>query len=324
MDGRSGQGSSQTLIRTIDAHAAGGPLRLVVDGFPSPRGNTMGKKRAWAEQHADGLRRTLILEPRGHADMCGAVLTEPTWSGADAGILFFHNGGFAAMSGHGILAAAKIAIERGLIMPRGSGSTITFETDAGTVRIAIRADQALVADLATARGGGEGQGDQERTHEPAHPSGRFDPRQARAVAAGGQSGVSRRGPELRRTGLAIKEAAGKVMTLDGTVFTGPPHESGADLRNATVFADGALDRSPSGTATSAVMAVLNAMGLLGEDRPFVHEGITGTQLRGRVIGRTTAGELPAIVTEIEGEVWITGEHTFLVDDRDPLKSGFVI
>jgi proline racemase len=91
-----------------------------------------------------------------------------------------------------------------------------------------------------------------------------------------------------------------------------------------VFADGALDRSPSGTATSAVMAVLDAMGLLGEDRPFVHEGITGTQLRGRVTGRTTAGELPAIVTEIEGEVWITGEHTFLIDDRDPLKSGFMI
>ena len=282
----------------------------------------MGKKRAWAEQHADGLRRALILEPRGHADMCGAVLTEPTWSGADAGILFFHNSGFTALSGHGILAAAKIALERGLIMPRGSGSTITFETDAGTVKATVDGDRVSFVNVPAT------------VHHAGVPV-QLGPRVLRAdIAYGGafyaivdaeSAGVSidaAHAPELRRAGLALREAAGKVMPVDGTVFTGPPHASGADLRNAIVFADGALDRSPSGTATSAVMAVLDAMGLLGEDRPFVHEGIAGTQLSGRVTGRTTAGELPAIVTEISGEVWITGEHTFLVDDRDPLKNGF--
>jgi len=98
------------IVRTIDAHAAGEPLRLVVDGFPSPRGKTMLEKREWAVRHADDVRRAVILEPRGHADMCGAVLTEPCSPGAHAGILFFQSGGFTTMSGHAILAVTKIAL----------------------------------------------------------------------------------------------------------------------------------------------------------------------------------------------------------------------
>ena len=91
-----------------------------------------------------------------------------------------------------------------------------------------------------------------------------------------------------------------------------------------MFADGAVDRSPCGTGTSAVMAVIDAMGLLGEDRPFVHESIIGTRFSGRVTGRTAVGDHPAIVTEIEGAAWITGDHTFVIDEGDPLKDGFRI
>src|SRR5215471_3504753 len=123
-------------IRTIDAHAAGAPLRLIVDGFPSPRGSTMAEKREWVQANADGLRRSLMLEPRGHADMCGAVLTEPASPGAHAGVLFFHNGGYSSMSGHGVIAVTTIVIEHGLVMPGGDGATIVFDTPAGTVRAA--------------------------------------------------------------------------------------------------------------------------------------------------------------------------------------------
>jgi proline racemase len=129
-------------------------------------------------------------------------------------------------------------------------------------------------------------------------------------------------PELRRAGVAIRNAVEKMTPVEGAIFTGPSHDAGADLRTAVVFADGALDRSPGGTATSAVMAVLDAMGLLGEGRPFVQESIIGTRFAGRLAGRTAVAEYPAIVTEIEGEAWITGEHTFVVDERDPLKNGF--
>ena len=87
-------------------------------------------------------------------------------------------------------------------------------------------------------------------------------------------------------------------------------------------ADGAVDRWPGGTGTSAVMAVVDAMGLLAEDGLFVHEGLLGTRFAGRVSGRTAVGDYPAIVTDIEGSAWITGEHTFVLDDADPFKYGF--
>ena len=108
----------------------------------------------------------------------------------------------------------------------------------------------------------------------------------------------------------------------GTIFTAPSQLPDAHLRNVTIFADAEVDRSPCGTGTAAVMAVLNEMGLLQDDVPFVHESIVGTTFRGRVLSRTQVGEFSAIVPEIEGSAWITGEHTFLVDERDPLRAGF--
>src|SRR5436305_7547413 len=103
----------------------------------------------------------------------------------------------------------------------------------------------------------------------------------------------------------------------GTIFTGPPNDDRADLRNVTIFADAEVDRSPCGTGTAAVMAVINAMGLLADDKPFVHESLIGTRFKGRVASRTQVGEHAAIVPELEGSAWITGEHTFIVDDADP-------
>ena len=82
----------------------------------------MLEKRDWLARHADHWRRALMLEPRGHADMCGALLTEPVSPGSHAGVLFMHNDGYAAMSGHGIIAVTTIALERGLIVPGGDGA----------------------------------------------------------------------------------------------------------------------------------------------------------------------------------------------------------
>jgi trans-L-3-hydroxyproline dehydratase len=140
-------------------------------------------------------------------------------------------------------------------------------------------------------------------------------------------------PELRRIGMEIKHGVDAsqpiVHPLDrglhgiyGTIFTGPPSDEGADLRNVTIFADAEVDRSPCGTGTAAVMAVVDAMGLLSEGKPFVHESLIGTRFLGRIAGRTAIGEYQAIVPEIEGSAWITGEHTFLVSEDDPLRGGF--
>jgi len=307
----------------------------------------MLEKRAWVKRHADSIRRALMLEPRGHADMYGAVLTEPVSPEADAGVLFMHNEGYSTMCGHGIVAVTTVALERGLIHPRQQ-YCVVYDSPAGPVRAR--------AHVRAREGPGE-RGDAIRVERvtfdnvpsfvlaPGLPI-RVGHREIRVdVAFGGAfyaivdaeaAGlpiVPGRLPDLRRVGMEIKHAVEAALTvvhpLDkdlkgiyGTIFTGPAERKDADLRNVTVFADAEVDRSPCGTGTCAVMAVLDAMGLLRPDRPFGHESIIGTLFTGRVAGRTRVGDYDAILPELEGSAWITGEHTFLVDDEDPLSGGF--
>jgi proline racemase len=341
-------------LKTIDAHAAGEPLRLIVDGFPSPRGKTMLDKREWVLRHADHLRRALMLEPRGHADMYGAILTEPVAPGSHAGVLFMHNEGYSTMCGHGVIAVTTIALEHGLLMPGGDGTAVVYDSPAGAIRARATLRTGTPGGPGTPGGEGAGAVRVESVSFLNVPSFvlhgamsvKLPSRQIRAdVAFGGAfyAIVDSEAvglpidvahlPELRRVGMEIKRAIEAqqdiVHPLEpglrgvyGTIFTGPPHDAGADLRNVTVFADAEVDRSPCGTGTAAVMAVIDAMGLLSGDRPFVHESLIGTTFKGRVASRTAVSEYAAIVPELEGSAWITGEHTFVIDDSDPLKEGF--
>ena len=334
-------------IRTIDAHAAGEPLRLVIDGLPAPEGRTMLEKRAWAMKRLDHLRKGIILEPRGHLDMYGALLTEPVTRDANAGILFMHNEGWSTMCGHGIIAVTTIAIERELIWVADNGAKptsaeIRYDTPAGPVQArahlshygdAVRVESVAFRNVASF------------VFEPSlmvPVGGRKIPVD---VAFGGAfyaivdaeaAGVPIDGahlPELRKLGMTIAREVERLRRvvhpndpglegIYGTIFTAPAHLPDAHLRNVTIFADAEVDRSPCGTGTAAVMAVLNDMGLLLDDVPFVHESIIGTTFKGRVVERLEVGERPAIVPEIEGSAWITGEHTFLIDGDDPMKAGF--
>lgn len=327
------------VLKTIDAHVGGEPLRLIVDGVPRPAGKTMAQKRDWMKRHADEMRRALVLEPRGHRDMCAAMLTEPVAPGGDAGVLFLQNDGYPAVLGHGIIAVSTIAIEAGLMTFTGDPH-ITFDTVAGTVHARARmqgrsVDSVVFSNVPSfvASGGHTVKINSRELRVDIAFAGCFYAI-ADTEAIGIPLTVSRL-PELRRLGVAVRTAidATSAVThpvddhlsgIGGVIFTGPPQDPEAHLRNVTVFADGALDRSPCATGTSAVMAVLEAMGLLQDDQPFVHESVIGTLHRGKVSRRTQVGEFPAIVTEIEGTAWITGEHTFTVDDDDPLRDGFLI
>ena len=331
--------------RTIDAHAAGEPLRLIVEGFPAPKGRTMLEKRAWVKRYADHARRALMLEPRGHADMYGAVLTGPVTPGADAGVLFMHNEGYSTMCGHGIVAVTTIAIERGIIHPREPG-TIVYDSPAGPIRAKAQISRREEAGGARVRVDRVAFDNVPSFVVAAGVPVRAGGREVRAdVAFGGAfyaivdaeaAGVpiaEARLPELRRLGMEIKRGVEAAMTvahpLDkglhgiyGTIFTGPAERADADLRNVTVFADAEVDRSPCGTGTCAVMAVIDAMGLMPAGRAFGHESLIGTLFSGRITGRTRVGDVDAILPELEGSAWVTGEHVFLVDGEDPLKDGF--
>src|SRR4051812_9687524 len=352
--------SRMLQLRTIDAHAAGEPLRLIVEGFPSPHGKTMLDKREWVRRHADHLRRALMLEPRGHADMYGAILTEPVMPGSHAGVLFMHNEGYSTMCAHGVIAVTTVALERGLLMPGGDGATVVYDSPAGTIR--ARANRGSSFDrlrisepesLALNSSKGERVRSVSFVNVPSFVLHgglvvKLPSRQIRVdVAFGGAFYAivdseavglpidAAHLADLRRIGMEIKRAIESTTTIAhplepglhgiyGTIFTGPASDQRADLRNVTIFADAEVDRSPCGTGTCAVMAVVDAMGLLSAERPFVHESLIGTRFNGRVVARTAVGDCEAIVPEIEGSAWITGEHTFLVDESDPLKNGFRI
>jgi proline racemase len=326
-------------IRTIDAHTAGEPLRLIVDGFPSVQGATMQEKREWVRANHDHLRTALMLEPRGHTDMYGALLTEPERTTSDAGVLFMHNAGYSTMCGHGVIAVATIAIERGLITPRHADE-IVLDTPAGQVHARPRMSAAdrRVTSVSF-------RNVPSFVLHPAVPI-QLDGRTIHAdVAFGGAfyaivdseaAGLAIRGErlaELRRAGMAIAHAVESAVRVEhpeqpdlhgiyGTIFTGPPTSADADLRNVTIFAESEVDRSPCGTGTCAVMAVLAAMGILTPEQTFTHESIIGTRFRGRVAAELMVGDFPAIQPEIEGEAYITGESTFVIDERDPLAFGF--
>jgi trans-L-3-hydroxyproline dehydratase len=331
------------IIHTIDAHTAGEPLRLIVDGFPTIEGRTILEKRAWLGEHHDDLRTALMLEPRGHADMYGAVLTEPEHASSDAGVLFMHNQGYSTMCGHGVIAVVTIALQEGLLVPREEGRVV-LDSPAGTIHASAQVEPLDGAPRVRRVG---------FTNVPSFvlygglPV-RFGARTLLAdVAFGGAFyaivdseavGIPilpERLDDLRRAGMEVKrqvEAAVKVVhpeqpLLDGvygTIFTGPAHTPNADLRNVTIFADAEVDRSPCGTGTCAVMAVLAVMGLLDDSRTFTHESIIGTQFTGRIERETVVGELPAIVPYLEGEAFITGRHSFVIDPADPLRQGFRI
>ena len=330
-------------IRTVDAHVGGQPLRLVVEGLPHPPGRTMSDKRAWLRRRADPQRRAIVLEPRGHADMVAAVLTEAVSPEAHAGILFMDGRGYPAISGHGIVGAATIAVARGLIVvgdSDGHEMRVAFDTPAGVVHTIVRSERhaserrihsVVFTNVPSF------------VHSAAHRV-RIGARELRVdVAFGGlfyaivdteAVGIPLR-PErlndLRKFGVELQDALNaatdfvhpvdpETKGVSGVVFTGPPTDPEAHLRSVVVTGS-VVDRSPGGTATAAVMAVLDAMGLLADDRHFVHESITGALFRGRAVRHTLIGETSALVAEIEGTAWITGEHTFLLDEDDPLREG---
>jgi proline racemase len=283
-----------------------------------------------------------MFEPRGHLDMYGALLTEPERADSHAGVLFMHNEGFSTMCGHGIIAVVTIAFEQGLIATGGEPGVLTLDAPAGQIRARAEIVQTggrtrvsrvsfiNVPSFVFASGVPVRIGAKTVPVDVAFGGAFYAIVDAEAA---GLPITPERLNDLRSVGMAIKHGIESQLTvvhpaepgltgIYGTIFTGPPTVPGADLRNVTIFAEAEVDRSPCGTGTCAVLAVLDAMGLVDDTRPFVHESLIGTTFSARVSSRTEVGSLPAIVPELSGDAWITGEHKFIVQKQDPLAKGF--
>jgi proline racemase len=252
--------------------------------------------------------------------------------------------GYPPLLGHAAIAAVTIAIERGLLFTsdRMPERKVVLDTMAGTVtaqaRVQERGDALRVDSVAMVNVPAF-------VHTAAQPV-KVGARELRvdiafaglfhAIVDTDAIGIpldASRLPELRRFAIDLLTSLNTAIRIEHPVdptlhgvsaltMTSAPRDPEAHLRNVTISASGAVDPSPGVTGTSAVMAVLSAMGLLPDDQPFVHEGLSGALLRGRSCSRTQVGGVSALVTEITGTAWITGDHTFLLDDDDPFREGF--
>jgi proline racemase len=320
-------------IATTDYHTAGEPFRIVAEGQVEVPGATVRERRefAAAAEEVDRIRRLLCHEPRGHADMYGCFLVPPDDDGADLGVLFWHKDGYSTACGHGTIALGAWAVQSGRVAAEPDGEVdVTLDVPSGRVvaRVRCRAGAAEavafrnVPSFVVARGVRVAGTEVDIAYGGALYAFLSTDRAGVRVDPAGLPeliGVGRRiKGALEGHELARHPSDDRLSGIYGTVVheeIGPLH-----LRNATIFADGEVDRSPTGSATSARTALLLDDGTLTAGQTWRNDSIIGTTFHARAIGTTEEG----VLTEVEGMAYRTGEHRFVLEDRDPLGSGFVV
>ncbi len=326
-------------VRTVDVHVAGEPLRVITGGFPEPGGHTILEKRDYCLHHLDDWRRALMLEPRGHPDMYGALPVPPSHPDAAVGVVFLHNEGYSTMCGHGIIGLVTVLLEEGLLSHPDHSAPLLIETPSGLVLGMPKYEQHRVRSVAFRNVPSFVRDLDQSLEVPEIGTVRYDLAFGGAYYAFCQAedlGL-RLDPEeagtLADVGMAIKRTIASTRPIShsgepqlgylyGVIFVGPPNHRSSYCRHVCIFADGAVDRSPTGTGVSAHLAILAARKAIPDNSPFLMEGILGTTFTGKIVERVEYYDVPAIIPEVEGQAYFTGNHEFILDPADPFRSGF--
>src|ERR1700742_1832295 len=328
------------VIHCVDAHAEGEPSRIVVGGVLDVPGTTMLEKMRHLEREGDWLRRLILFEPRGAAPLSGDLVLPSSHPEADAGFIIMESSSYEGMSGTNTINTVAVLLETGMVEAVEPVTELVLEAPAGLVR--VRADVRdgrvelitfeNVPSFATHLGA--------TVEVPGLGAIEVDVAYGGAFAAFvdaealGFAIVPDEARELGELGERIRPHVNEQLEiahplepalshLSFVVFVAPPLSGGA-ARHATIVSPGRLDRSPTGTATSARIAVLAARGRLGENDSYVAESVLDTRFTGRIARRTVVGGKPAVVPAISGRAWITGFHQLVVDPSDPLSGGFTL
>ena len=338
-------------VTTLDLHTEGEPLRLVLSGVRPPEGVTVAGRRIAAIESHQALRRLLMLEPRGHSDMYGAILTEADDAGGDAGVLFMHNDGFSTMCGHGVIAVCH-AICRHDLLPTARADRVVLDTPAGRVfahvdsmagenqvrfinvpsfvverNLAVTVGgQSLRLDLAF--GGAYyafvNAEDCDLKLEPHEISTLVqlgkEIKQAVAAKIELKHPLGRHEAHLG----AAQEQANALGFLYGVIFCGQPDREDCHSRHVCVFADGEVDRSPTGTGVSARAALLHDAGDLALGQEIQIQSLVGGRFGVRIVGTTSLGAKRAVLPEVSGRAWVTGQSEWVVDPADEFQEGFLL
>ena len=328
-------------ISTIDMHTGGEPLRILVDGYPEVRGETILEKRKYFRDHLDHIRKGVIWEPRGHADMYGAVVTEPCTEEADFGTFFLHNEGYSTMCGHAIIALTKFVLDTGLVKKRGTHPRLIIDAPPGQIISTGYREKDVVTYVSFKNVPSFVLHRDQQIDMPGLGRIQYD------VAFGGAfyaivdadrlklsldpSGVTKLielGMQIKRS-VKIKQKISHPFEPDlsflyGTIFTGKPKNPSRDSRNVCIFANGEVDRSATGSGVSARAALHYARGELKPGEKMEIESILGTTMVVEVAEVTTFGPYKAVIPRVKGTASFTGSNQFWFDPEDPLKEGFII
>lgn len=328
-------------IHTIDAHTGGEPLRIVTTGLPPVPGATILEKRSWLQANLDDLRKFLMNEPRGHADMYGAYLLPPVSPDADFGVVFIHNEGYSDMCGHGIIALGKVLVEMGYVTRTVPSTRIAFDAPAGFIEATVEWDGVRAGRVTFKNVPAFIYRRDVKVETPGFGKITGD------IVFGGafyyyinaeQAGLSVLPEQVRQLiqlGAETKQAVKAMVpikhplepgldTLYGTIIDGAPAHAGHDQANVCIFADREVDRSPTGTGTSGRAAQLYLRGKLARNTPYVNASIVGSSFEVRVTGDVKVGEFDGALTEVTGSAHIMGYNQWVLEENDPFPTGFFL
>lgn len=329
-------------VQTVDYHTGGEPFRIISGGVPPIPGDSVLARRAWISEHLDHVRQLVVNEPRGHADMYGCHVVPPDDADGDLGVVFFHNEGYSTACGHGTIALATWAVESGIVPAEGPLVEVVIDAPSGRLPTRVALDEegrvraveftnvpAFVKAQVTMTVEG---------HSVALDVAFGGAFYAIANAAAlGLTVTPRDVPEAIRLCRAIKDTLNAeqefihpeepaLRDIYGVILVEEepdgPDDGALHQRNLTVFADGEVDRSPTGSGTSARLAVLHDQGRLADGQVLVNRSVVGSVMTGTVQGPATVGGYQGVTTVVGGQAFRTGTHTFTLDPRDPMGLGF--
>jgi proline racemase len=333
----------QDTFDVIYTHTEGEPLCIVHSGIAYPPGSSILEKRKFLEENYDWLRTALMCEPRGHNDMYGVFLTPPSSPEYDAGLIYIDCTEYSHMCGHGTIAVSMAMVALGLVRRGANGMTrIRFETTAGLVvsEVASDGDKVLWTRFENVPAYVAAQ------DIPVHLPGYGDLK-ADLVWGGNYFGIvdltecalrisPDNGTELARLGVLVRKQINEktriqhpveahVNDLNYITFWHAPTIEGALYKNVHVFSAGQLDRSPGGTGTSAMMAMLEARGKLGLNQLIRSEGLLGSgTFEGCLLGEVDLNGTRAVRPTVKGTASILGTARWLIDRSDPVGAGFLV
>ncbi len=334
----------QHYITCIDAHTAGEPLRIVTAGFPPIPGRTMLEKRRYVNEHYDGLRRMIMLEPRGHSGMYGCIMTPAVTPDGDFGVLFTHNEGLSSMCGHGIIGVTKVAIETGMINSQEGENVVRIDAPAGRITAYAdvkdgRVEQVRFQNVPcfvykeniTVDVDGIGPVTADICYCGAFYVYIDADKLGLTVTPENADQLVARGMEIKNKvwaaeGEFVHPTEPGINWLYGTILCDPVVREGKQLisNNICIFAEGQIDRSPTGTGTGGRTALLVQKGIMQDDDVLVNKSVIDTPFTSRVVKHVYEGSYPAVLAEVGGTAFITGFNNLVLDPADPLPEGFRI